>query len=48
MNVRVAEYRLPNMTILYNYLDTEWLYMVFRPIKYQPIYKIDANYGIGI
>ena len=48
MNVRVAEYRLPNMTILYNYLDTEWLYMVFRPIKYQRIYELDANNGIVI
>ena len=43
MNALAAEYLLLNMTILSDYPDIEWLYMVFRPVKYQRIYNADAN-----
>jgi hypothetical protein len=46
MDALAAEYLLLNITILYDYPDIEWLYMVFRPIKYQRIYETDANNGI--
>ena len=48
MNALSTEYFLLNMTILSDYQDIEWLYMVFRPVKYQRIYNADANNGIVI
>jgi hypothetical protein len=48
MDALAAEYLLLNMTILSNYPDIDWLYMVFRPIKYQHIYEVDANNGVVI
>jgi len=39
---------LLNMTILYDYPDIKWFYMVLRPNKYQRIYEVDANNDIEI